>query len=223
MSKFKDLYSDTFGDISYGKCVTLFEITAKRIRQEIGWGFHTDFFFMPMLMDLALKAAISRGSEDSARYMEIGCFNGVSSSFMAACHNPIDIVAIDLGSPVAPQVAKDNVNKYLSSLSTFRYIQANSHQPSTLNTVKRIMPKCHILFIDGDHTPAGVIKDFEMYSSLVEPGGFVVFDDYNDFKFSPGVKVGVNRIIASLDCSWQSLHCIPTENNNCLTLRKRNV
>jgi predicted O-methyltransferase YrrM len=33
------------------------------------------------------------------------------------------------------------------------------------------------LFIDGDHTYAGVKQDFEMYSPLVRKGGLVAFHD----------------------------------------------
>jgi predicted O-methyltransferase YrrM len=33
------------------------------------------------------------------------------------------------------------------------------------------------LFIDGDHTYAGVKRDFEMYGALVAPGGLIAFHD----------------------------------------------
>ena len=34
------------------------------------------------------------------------------------------------------------------------------------------------LMIDGDHSYEGVKKDWELYSPLVVPGGYVIFDDY---------------------------------------------
>jgi hypothetical protein len=40
--------------------------------------------------------------------------------------------------------------------------------------------KCQLLFIDGDHTAAGVRADVRGYVPLVALGGTVVFDDFND-------------------------------------------
>jgi predicted O-methyltransferase YrrM len=34
-----------------------------------------------------------------------------------------------------------------------------------------------LLFIDGDHTYAGVSQDFKVYGSLVRPGGLIALHD----------------------------------------------
>lgn len=39
--------------------------------------------------------------------------------------------------------------------------------------------KVRLLFIDGDHTRAGVEKDIRLFFPLVLPGGLVVFDDFS--------------------------------------------
>jgi cephalosporin hydroxylase len=56
-------------------------------------------------------------------------------------------------------------------------IREDSHDPQTLEEVKRILggEKVDFLFIDGDHTYEGVKKDFEMYSPLVREGGLLLF------------------------------------------------
>jgi len=58
-------------------------------------------------------------------------------------------------------------------------IRGDSHDPKTLEKVKRILggEKLDFLFIDGDHTYEGVRRDFEMYSPLVRRGGIVAFHD----------------------------------------------
>ena len=58
-------------------------------------------------------------------------------------------------------------------------LQKDSHQETTLNEVKNILNNRLIdfLFIDGDHTYAGVKMDFEMYSPLVRKGGIIAFHD----------------------------------------------
>ncbi|MDQ7033067.1 MAG: class I SAM-dependent methyltransferase [Desulfonauticus sp.] len=58
-------------------------------------------------------------------------------------------------------------------------IRADSHDPKTLEFVKKILNrrKVDFLFIDGDHTYEGVKKDFEMYSPLVGKSGLIAFHD----------------------------------------------
>jgi predicted O-methyltransferase YrrM len=58
-------------------------------------------------------------------------------------------------------------------------IMADSHDPNTLYTLKKILrgEKLDFLFIDGDHTYEGVKKDFDMYSLLVKKGGVIAFHD----------------------------------------------
>jgi predicted O-methyltransferase YrrM len=70
-------------------------------------------------------------------------------------------------------------------------IRANSHEPDTLNTVKKILNgrKVDFLFIDGDHTYEGVKKDFEMYSSLVRKRSIIAFHD-----IVPGPEENVGEV-----------------------------
>jgi len=59
-------------------------------------------------------------------------------------------------------------------------LRGDSHQPEMRARLKNILPeagKVDFLFIDGDHSYAGVKADFEMYSGLVRPGGLIVFHD----------------------------------------------
>lgn len=58
-------------------------------------------------------------------------------------------------------------------------LREDSHAQSTFNQVRAIFGEIPIdmLFIDGDHTYRGAKKDWEMYSSLVRPGGLIAFHD----------------------------------------------
>lgn len=58
-------------------------------------------------------------------------------------------------------------------------LRVNSHLESTLDRVRYLLNGRPIdfLFIDGDHTFDGVKRDFEMYSTLVAPGGLIAFHD----------------------------------------------
>ncbi len=61
-------------------------------------------------------------------------------------------------------------------------VRKDSHDPRTLETVRKLLGerKLDLLFIDGDHSYAGVKKDFELYSTLVAPGGTIAFHDIVD-------------------------------------------
>jgi hypothetical protein len=82
------------------------------------------------------------------------------------------------------------------------YIKGSSHDLETFNKLREFVDEIDILFIDGDHSYDGVILDFEMYSKLVKSGGYIIFDDYNDYQYSPKVKPAVDNIVSNLKNSY---------------------
>jgi predicted O-methyltransferase YrrM len=58
-------------------------------------------------------------------------------------------------------------------------IRGDSHAPATFSRIKEMLADqpLDFLFIDGDHRYDGVKADFEMYSPLVRPGGWIAFHD----------------------------------------------
>lgn len=70
-------------------------------------------------------------------------------------------------------------------------LKLNSHHDETFKKVVSILGsiKIDLLFIDGDHSYKGVKSDFEMYSSLVSPGGFIAFHD-----IVPGPEINVGGV-----------------------------
>lgn len=60
-----------------------------------------------------------------------------------------------------------------------KLLRADSHAPQTLGDVKRILGGRAVdyLFIDGDHTYAGVKADLVQYGPLVRAGGMIGFHD----------------------------------------------
>ncbi len=55
----------------------------------------------------------------------------------------------------------------------------DSHDPETVAQVRRELhdQPVDFMFIDGDHSVAGVTADFELFSPLVRSGGIVAFHD----------------------------------------------
>lgn len=142
-------------------------------------------------------------------YVEIGCYAGGSACLMLQRKNT-NVVSIDLGNPINPSVVKDNVSKLNKLGNNYNYIQGNSHNLDTYNKLLKYVSNIDILFIDGDHSYDGVIQDFNIYSKLVKGGGYIVFDDYNDYQHSPQVKRAVDDIIPNLNNLY---HIIGTVKN----------
>jgi predicted O-methyltransferase YrrM len=70
-------------------------------------------------------------------------------------------------------------------------IRGNSHLEETRFRAKKILlnKTIEFLFIDGDHTYDGVKADFDVYSKLVAPGGFVAFHDIVEHPAETGCEV----------------------------------
>ena len=58
-------------------------------------------------------------------------------------------------------------------------VRTDSHADTTRARIDEILRtrSVDLLFIDGDHSYQGVRRDFELYNSLVRPGGVVVLHD----------------------------------------------
>lgn len=151
-----------------------------------GKTFHHHFH---ILYDLPLPSA-------KPVYLEIGCYAGASAILMLRRPN-VSVVSIDLGNPISPSIVESNVKANNPLGNSFRYVMGSSHNQSVFEQVNDL--KVDLLFIDGDHSGIGVEQDWLLYSNLVTPNGWIVFDDYNDKEHSPEVKPAVDNIVKNLD------------------------
>jgi predicted O-methyltransferase YrrM len=118
------------------------------------------------------------------RILEIGTYRGGTLFvFSQLSQANATIVSVDFPTTRFGKVLRACQNAYLPKLvrrgQSLSLLRANSHSPATLATVKEKLQGKNLdfLFIDGDHSYAGVRADFEMYSPLVRPGGLVAFHD----------------------------------------------
>jgi len=131
----------------------------------------------------------------TATYVEIGAYCGASASLMSSHSKLTNIISIDLGSPISPEIPKRNVAKFKQDNNQYTYIQGSSYSKEVIAKIKEIAPVIDILFIDGDHSYQGVKADFEAYRELVAEGGYVIFDDYLDWEHSAHVKHAVDEYV----------------------------
>ena len=162
-----------------------------RLKQIIGAmegkSFHHHYHVLYDLRNLVLKEIIT--------YVEIGAYCGASASLMASHTRRTDVISLDLGSPIPPEIPEKNVAKFKRPANNYTYIQGSSYDKESIAKLKELVTEIDILFIDGDHSYHGVKADFEAYRDLVAAGGFVVFDDYLDWEHSAHVKHAVDEYI----------------------------
>jgi len=179
------LHSDTLDYIlshsdSYKACVV-----AKT--DMVGKTFHLHYHVLYDLSDFLNKPIT---------YMEIGTYNGGSLSFMLKHKNTRVAIGVDpLMLPNQVAFAEANVAKFKKPDQTVHLLKEFSTKAGLPATIKGLVGQVDILFIDGAHDRASVIFDFEKYYALVAQNGFIVFDDYHDFKYSPEVHGAVNEIV----------------------------
>jgi len=121
---------------------------------------------------------------DPKTVLEIGTSNGGSLFLFAraAAHDAL-IVSVDLPDGEFgggyPRWRGSPYQAFAADGQHIQLLRADSHEPQTLETVRAALGRrqVDVLFIDGDHTYAGVKQDYETYSPLVRDGGVIAFHD----------------------------------------------
>jgi predicted O-methyltransferase YrrM len=132
-------------------------------------------------------------------YLEIGAFAGGSASLISSHPKVKKVISIDLGLPIDKSIPINNVSNFKHINCEYVYIQGDSTDKKTINNLSNIISNVDILFIDGNHSYNWVINDFNNYKNFVKNGGYIIFDDYQDYKHSPDVKIAVNDLVKNLD------------------------
>jgi predicted O-methyltransferase YrrM len=168
-------------------------------------------------------------NDQMLQYVEIGAYAGGSACLMLQRPNT-NVISIDIGCPINRGVVLNNTSKYNVHGNSYDYVQGDSHDPLTKESLRSILSKgIDILFIDGDHSYIGVHEDFNMYESMVNTGGFIIFDDYNDRMYSPEVKKAVDDLLLKVDSRYLVIGTVPNKLNaspveisegNCFIIRK---
>ena len=162
-------------------------------------------------------------------YLEIGCYAGASACLMLQIPGSA-IYCVDGGEPISPAEACNNMSKFNVHGNYFQYVKGNSHSKEIIRKIRRMIPQgVDILFIDGGHSFNDVILDFNAYSEIVNPGGYIVFDDYQDWQYSPEVRPAVDKIVSEIS-GYEVIGVIKNEvgakpkevsDSNCFILKKR--
>jgi predicted O-methyltransferase YrrM len=128
--------------------------------------------------------------------LEIGtCHGGTLYMWCQAAHPQAVIVSIDLpGGQFGggyPECRADFYRAFALEQQRLHLLRADSHSPETLEAVRRVLEgrPVDFLFIDADHTYAGVKQDYALYSQLVAPGGLIALHDVGPSPTDPAIEV----------------------------------
>lgn len=112
-----------------------------------------------------------------ATVCEIGAAGG-GTAFMFAHAAAPDAVIVSIDSEFTAS-RRAAVSRFALPGQRLVCLQADSQCEETLHDAASYFgERClDFLFIDGDHSYPGVSTDFELYSSLVRPGGVIAFHD----------------------------------------------
>jgi predicted O-methyltransferase YrrM len=144
--------------------------------------------------------------------VEIGCFIGWTS-----CHIALGLKAAGAGGQLwcvdsdqtVLNVAKANLSKR-SLNQTTKFVCGFSLDQSVLETLPT---EIDVIFLDNSHEYADTLREFEVYSRRLSPGGYFVLHDSISAD-------GVRRAVQQL---WQKFQCLTfaTEHGNGVTVLRR--
>jgi len=105
-------------------------------------------------------------------YLEIGSAAGGSAFLINKFFHPAKIVLIDNN-----QHPKAHIRDYILRDVLREEIIGNSHNQSTIESLRRLGGNYNLMMIDGDHFYEGVKADVENYRQFLSDGGLLIFHD----------------------------------------------
>jgi cephalosporin hydroxylase len=132
-------------------------------------------------------------------FIEIGTHQGgtfyVLASLIGGMKISIDYCEGGFGG-VGDNQSKERNGKLMAKFEGTHFIEGDSHKYETVEKLKYLLgnKKVSLLFIDGDHTEEGCLKDLMIYLQFVKQEGYIVFHDIKDTKFHQEQGCYVNKV-----------------------------
>jgi predicted O-methyltransferase YrrM len=127
------------------------------------------------------RAALSAHATGRAAVVEIGVWHGVTTSVLRRAMAPDGVLwAIDpfppgrLGFSLQQPIARSEVRRVRNG--TVRWIRTTGVEAADVHRQEG-RPPVDVVFIDGDHSYEGLVRDWRAWSPRVAPGGVVCLHD----------------------------------------------
>ena len=123
--------------------------------------------------------------------LEIGVWKGKSLAFMQRLSpRGIKLIGVD---PCSLAGQLEDLTYFHKQLLPEAEIVVGQSELS-VPKVSSLSKNFKLIHIDGGHQYHNVWLDFLLYERFLVPGGYIVFDDYNDLTYSPEVGQAVNDL-----------------------------
>jgi cephalosporin hydroxylase len=121
--------------------------------------------------------------------LEIGVYGGGSFALWCALASgkKIGIDNGNIGGPI-----HERLTDFQTRFDEVTVIRGDSHCEATKEQVRSLLhgELLDFLFIDGDHSLAGVTLDYEMYAPLVRSSGWIGFHDITESDYHKNMNAG---------------------------------
>jgi predicted O-methyltransferase YrrM len=141
--------------------------------------------------------SMEEGQKDF-RFLEIGSRLGGSFAFFGNCMTALgyNVYGVSVDMPGAQGEGEYDFDlahalKVLECNFKYDLVSGDSHELKTFEQVESFLNYMQVdmVFIDGDHTEFGCLRDFLDYWELCRPGGLVAMHDIVEPKHWPWVEV----------------------------------
>jgi predicted O-methyltransferase YrrM len=148
------------------------------------------------------RDALAKHASGRKHLVEIGVWHGVTTKRLrASMAADGELWAIDpyepgrLGLSLPELIARAEVDTIENG--SVRWVRTTGKEAASLWT-REGRPLADFVFVDGDHSWAGISSDFEAWSGLVAPGGLIAFHDSRSTPTRPLEKAGSFRYTQSV-------------------------
>ena len=127
---------------------------------------------------------ISQQTSKNFRYLEVGCFEGLSSYYVLSEYNDVDATLIDLWqqpNPNSKSLANDFsiVEKNFDlNLSEFKFKKIKNDSVIAMRELFKANQKFNFIYIDGSHNGEDILSDAIEAYKILENDGVIFFDDF---------------------------------------------
>lgn len=127
---------------------------------------------------------ISQQTSKNFKYLEVGCFEGLSSYYVLSEYNDVDATLIDLWqqpNPNSKSLANDFsiVEKNFDlNLSEFKFKKIKNDSVIAMRELFKANQKFNFIYIDGSHNGEDILSDAIEAYKILENNGVIFFDDF---------------------------------------------
>lgn len=152
--------------------------------------------------------------EEPITYLEIGTNMCYTACLMLSHPYPTEVFCVNGSDPRTANTVQLNLARFATPSSPATLMTEPSDSELVISHLRASNVEVDLLFINGDPSYQGIRRDWVVYQQFLKPGGFVVFDNYNDEVYTPEARRAIDDVVKSLsDKEYLPIGCISNLQN----------